>query len=208
MSEANVMIAVPNLGYVHARLAKWLMRTTLEGSTEWKTAGVLMPEGIIPHDAARNFTVQTFLKSDATHLFFVDSDIIPPLGALDELLKADVPIITGCYAGMRKDPVDGEWKKQYHIFDRVEDENGVERSKPMWGEGVQQIRRCGAGCLLIAREVLEAIDTEPWFKFQYDEKGNMKYGEDIDFCMKAEKHGYIIKAHFGVICEHAKTVML
>jgi GT2 family glycosyltransferase len=208
MSDARVMIAVPNLGQVHVGLAKWLIRTTLDGSDQWSTVGVLMPDGIIPHDSARNFVVQTFLKGDNTHLFFLDSDVVPPLGALDELLKANVPIITGCYAGMRKDTKEGVWKKQYHVFDRVVDEKGMERSQPMWGEGVQPIRRCGAGCLLIAREVLEAIDTEPWFKFQYDERGNMKYGEDIDFCMKAEEHGYVINAHFGVICEHAKTVML
>ncbi len=60
------------------------------------------------------------------------------------------------------------------------------------------------GCMLIKREVLEAIrdahpgDKRPWFKCHEDSAG----GEDFYFCEQARALGYDIWADFSVQCSH------
>ena len=55
----------------------------------------------------------------------------------------------------------------------------------------------GTGCLLIKREVLEAISA-PWFKCHENSAG----GEDFYFCQKALDAGFEVWADFSVQAQH------
>ncbi|MHC5111588.1 MAG: hypothetical protein ACYTHJ_17115 [Planctomycetota bacterium] len=48
-----------------------------------------------PTDFARNQCVERFLKTGHSHLFFIDSDVVPPDDSLSLLLAADRPIVCG-----------------------------------------------------------------------------------------------------------------
>jgi GT2 family glycosyltransferase len=208
-AEVKVMIAIPNLGSIHPKLDTCKLQWAIHPPANCAQLSFIQPQNIYPHDAARNFCVKEFLKSDSTHLFFLDSDVIPPLHALEKLIAADKDVVTGFYPSMRIDPN----KKQFkilNVFSYGVDERGKHGLIPIVkaeGDGLIKVDRAGGGCLFIAREVLEKIGA-PYFKFQYDDEGLLKYGEDIDFCKKAADAGYQLYAHTGVVCGHVKEILL
>jgi len=208
MQKAKVLIAIPNLGSIHPllvmRLLQWATMPT-EGVEE---VSYFMPTGRIPHDNARNFCVLHFLKTDFTHLFFIDNDVVPPPDALAKLVAADKPVVSGLYNHMRAEDGEEEPVKRWCVFVYGErPNNGWGLIPVQQGAGLVPIKRAGGGCLMIKREVIEKVGA-PWFRFQYHEYGLMHYGEDIDFCAKAEKAGFEIFAHFDVKCKHLKEIFI
>ena len=56
------------------------------------------PAGAVGRVAAiKNHAIDQFLKTDATHLFLVDSDVILLPGTVDHLLELDVPVVSSVY---------------------------------------------------------------------------------------------------------------
>lgn len=206
--NARILIAIPNLGAIHPLLVIKLVRWCTMPTKGVSEVSLFMPSNNYPHDSARNFCVEHFLKTEMTHLLFIDSDVVPPDDALEKLIAADQPFITGLYPSMRQTPA-GEIVKVFNAFVYGDDGNGGYGLLPIMGGegGIAPIDRAGAGCLLIAREVIEKVG-QPWFKFQYRENGIMYFGEDIDFCKKAQDAGYQLYAHADVKCNHFKTIML
>lgn len=204
----KVMIAVPNLGHLHVNLVEKILRWHLTAGS-YETITLLAPRGIQPHDAARNYCVHAFLQTDFTHLFFLDSDVVPPLEALDALLDADKDIIAGLYPTMKFR--NEQQVKEMAVFNRIAyaqtDGESQYRLEEAHGIGIQEIDRAGTGCLLIKRHVLETL-PRPHFQFLYNEVGISAVGEDINFCRKAQEAGFKIYAHFGIVCQHAKEILL
>lgn len=206
--EARILVAIPNIGSIHPLLTMKLVRWFASKIKGVEQMSLFMPMNNYPHDSARNFCVEHFLKTDMTHLLFIDSDVVPPDDAIEQLIAADQPFITGLYPSMRQTP-QGEIAKVFNAFVYADDGNGNYGLVPIVGAegGIAPIDRAGAGCLLITREVIEKVG-QPWFKFQYRENGIMYFGEDIDFCKKAQDAGYQLYAHAGVKCHHFKIIML
>lgn len=105
-----------------------------------------------PVDFARNEVCRSFLTTDADALLFLDADQTFPADLVERLVRADKAVITGRYH-MRKPP--------FHpvCFVKHKVHGGRHAYSPVhFGRGVFEVERGGAGCLLIAREVLEAID--------------------------------------------------
>ncbi|GAH78661.1 unnamed protein product [marine sediment metagenome] len=72
----------------------------------------------------------------------------------------------------------------------------------------KRLVECDAGstaCLLLHREVLEAIEP-PWFRLQYDEDGVCNAGEDFTFFDKVKAKGYGVYVDLALQCGHYKTV--
>lgn len=209
-NKAKVLIAIPNMGSIHPllvmRLMEWFTRPS-EGVAEMQ---LFMPANRIPHDSARNFCVLHMLNNtDATHLLFIDSDTIPPHDAIEKLVAADQPIISGLYPSFLYDnetPETPQRKWVAFVYQLVD--NGYKLASVKDGKGICKVDRVGAGCLLVKREVFERMEEKPWFKFQYSSHGVMEFGEDIDFCAKAQRMGYDILAHFDVRCRHLKEILL
>lgn len=113
---------------------------------------VEMRQTSFPVDFARNELVRGFLKTDCDALLFLDCDQTFPIDLVERLIRADKAVITGRYH-MRKPPFDATVYVKHrsrtgrHAFSTVH-----------FGRGVFEIERGGAGCLLIRREVLEAIE--------------------------------------------------
>jgi len=201
---SSVLVAVPNMGHIHIRLAQWLIATLMQPPEGVEEVGFYAPSFKIPHDTARNYCVKKFLETEHTHLLFVDSDVVPPKDGLQKLIAERKDAITGIYHHRRDD------KRVAVTYEAVPQPDGKELMQPVGGEvgtipwgTVIQIDRTGGGFLLIDRKVLETIPA-PWFKFQYDADGLMEVGEDVDFCQKLEKAGFTLWAHFGVECDHYK----
>jgi hypothetical protein len=153
-------------------------------------------------DCARNYLVGEFMKNEhLSHLFFVDSDVVPSNDCIDKLLALNVPIATGCYPYLG---IDGLiW------LVGLKDKWGIYQFHKELPDEPFEIDVCGAGCLLIRRDVFDSIEG-PWFKFAELESSYSirHYEEDIYFCEKAKAANLKIICDPRVKCGHFKTVDL
>ena len=175
-----------------------------------------------PVDLARNLIVEAFLENaQATHLLMLDADMTFPIRAAEQLLSSGKDIVSGTYFARADTPTP-------HVYEfQRQDEAGVYwyRSKAeefaAWVKATPGVAdqgneslfaphlvacdAVGAGSLLIARHVLEAMyeehgdDPYPWFKVHPGSRG----GEDFTFCRRARALGYELWADFGVQCAHS-----
>jgi len=138
--------------------------------------------------SARNDLVDTFLKSDSTHLLFLDDDISYSPESVLELLALDVDVVAGIYP-MKTD------EERYPVVVYTDD-NGV----PALAEnGCIKAFGLPTGFILIRREVFSKIkkeypqyaytdvqhgkpNTEKHDFFPQGVKGGRWWGEDYAFC--------------------------
>ena len=178
-----------------------------------------------PADYARNLIVQEVLTTDASRLWFIDSDIIPSHNCI-QILKHDADIVTGVY------PMWGQMSRdkpepptpQFAVYDRKGDEFVHQEIRE------HEVVPCGAagmGMMVIRRKVLEdsrmridptftdlagrpcavADDAPPCiFKEIHAPNGRFEATEDIPFCKRAGDLGYTMLADHGVKCDHIKTI--
>jgi len=193
----KVLIMIPSLdGRIHAKL----VQNIFPQITNQNDFAILV--GVRPIAKARNHMVEEFLKTDATHLWMIDDDTVPPKDALAKLLALDVPIATGITP-----TIQGK-SRIYNIFKETKD--GLEAYRydhPLPDNDRMIVAAVGASCILIKREVFEKIGDSPWFADVWDQQGQY-CSEDIMFCNFAKAEGYTIFAHPKVICEHARYVLL
>lgn len=162
---------------------------------------------------ARNALVAEFLESDATHLLFIDSDLIFSPAHVKTLLDTGKDIVAGLYPKKQEGPV--QWVVNA-CFEQTERDD----------QGLQRIRYAGTGFLMVKREVflkmIEALGDELWYKpddiarerehdffkvgvYKYPD-GNRRYlSEDWFFCQMAMDLGFEVFAHTKVICKHIGT---
>lgn len=135
--------------------------------------------------SARNTLCRRALDTGSEWVLFIDDDHVYPPDLLNRLLAHDKPIVSALYLrrGQPFGPV---------AFASRDDETQTYTSIDLTAlprEGLLKVHACGAGGLLIRREVLEQI-PEPWF--QYGVVGKWNASEDVIFCEKANEAGFDI----------------
>lgn len=195
------MIVIGRL-HIGAIQPEWLIAweelqkpTSAAGAPEWVTYTAMRQ---VVH-LARNDIVRYTLQQhpEATHLFFLDDDILLPPDGLLRLLRDsvehDIPVVSGLYI-MRNAPL------LPVVYRRLE--SGHHVNMTAFCEGLQEIDACGAGCLLIRTDVLRAIEatSEPWFDF------GLPMSEDLAFCARAKALGYRIALDAEVKCRHLSVI--
>jgi FkbM family methyltransferase len=104
----------------------------------------------------RNILTTQFLKSDCTHLLFIDCDLIFSAEHIVKLLEANQPIIGGFYPKKQQGPL--EWVI-----------NTLTPHLPRRPDGLQPVKFIGTGFLCIERSVFERmIEKYPEIKFRED----------------------------------------
>lgn len=162
-----------------------------DGSAAWSRLSVIRQEVAV----ARNLIADRFLReTTASHLLFWDDDVLVPSGALFQLLEADAPIVSGFYTS-RMPPVQPIAYKR--IAKAGHHYQPIMPVKP----GKFLVDGCGAGFLLIRREVFERL-SRPWFQFLCGRKKGSNVSEDFYFCEKAIKAGFQIVVDSRVSCGH------
>lgn len=159
------------------------------------------------HDFARNEIVKAFLKSDCDVLWFLDSDIAPPVRVGELLTKhyASWELAGAAYPVFMTPS--GYDKPQVVFCVYRGDENGLHAAN-VPNEGQAFVDGLATGCIFIKREVFTQL-SEPYFEFKFDEKSRMMTeGEDLGFCRKVNELGYKFFTDFSIVCKHYKTVDL
>lgn len=163
---------------------------------------------VIPGDAfvgkARDVIAHRFMKSGFRDLFFIDADIGFDVEGIGLICKAEPAIVMGLYQMKKKPPV----RYPALLFDPLErhpsDRNLV---KLQYGP---------AGFMRIRREVFETMKKK-WPDEYYinmgqehiheffpaGRRGNHWFGEDIQFCQRAQECGFDIWARQNIKLSHS-----
>jgi len=131
---------------------------------------------------------QALQDKECTHIFFLDDDVIPPANALTELLKHDLPIVSGIYFNSLKSGVSA-W-----VGDKT-----IALEQPTRLVGVD---KAALGCCLIKREVFEKLER-PWFMFRIEE--NLVESEDFYFFDRVKKAQIPLYVDMVVKCGHIRV---
>lgn len=185
--SGTVAIPTRDVGrYTFAEISRTILTLPPETYFDWEISTYLA--------LARNKLVQRVLDSNSDWIFFVDDDQALRPDTLMRLLSYEKPIVSGLYLNRNRPffPI--------AFSERAEDGTYIPIDLPtLPKEGLLQVQAVGAGCLLIRREVLEAIG-ENWF--QHGRVDDWDASEDIIFCEQARAAGYEIFVDLGTQVGH------
>ncbi|HET6447102.1 MAG TPA: hypothetical protein VFI27_21275 [candidate division Zixibacteria bacterium] len=111
----NLLIAIPTMGSIHSLLVSRLLQWTKQFDNS--NINFYFTFRMTPHDRARNELVRFFLSQEQlTHIFFVDSDTIPPEDAIQKLLAHDLPFVTGLTPILKMNGDTGKYEQFDNCF--------------------------------------------------------------------------------------------
>ncbi len=119
----------------------------------------------------RTAIVKEAIAKGATHLLFVDSDMLFPATTLTKLLVHD------------KDIVGVEYNKRTFPLEQV-------FAQPDRKDTIYETHAAGTGLLLIKLSIFKKMQNEAWFNFGRNAQGETSLGEDAWFCNVARDHGF------------------
>lgn len=129
------------------------------------------------------------IAGDYSHFLHLDSDIAFSPADVARLLAHSAPIVSGAYrARTRSDRLTAGLWGAGGVGD-------TDEYLPASSTGLRKVDWCGAGFLLVEREVFERLEN-PWFCHLLNRASiagvdyNLESGEDQGFCIKASQAGY------------------
>lgn len=147
---------------------------------------------------ARN-TLALDFKGD--YIFFIDDDVLPPFDTITKLIQHNKDIVAGLYFA----------KQRPHfpqIFLRSKKTKGRYDSVINYPKNeLIEVDACGAGCMLIKKEVFEKL-KKPYFQYIPRGEKTPRIGEDFYFCEKVKKAGFKIYCDTSIICKHIGTTYI
>lgn len=183
MEELSIFIATPTMGDVPMQYAHSIVAMVLKTKEKYPNCKIVMATTYRKmHHRARTDLAEAFLKTDCTHLLWVDDDNIPREDDLNKLLERDLPLVSGLYF-RRAEPFEPI------IMVKRENGRGTVRRPDLYrnqnGEPFK-IHSTGMGFMLIKRKVVE--DVKALGSAMFDVRGG--FGEDIWFCNQVHGAGY------------------
>jgi len=141
-------------------------------------------------DQVRNL-IANWVEHSYDYLFAVDHDIVFPINTLEKLLSHNQDIVSGLYIQRMQDQ---------HILE-IWNENGPINIQDVNGKGLIPVHACGFGCVLVKKEVMQAIGY-PQFEYHVALDHKNTFSEDHDFCKKAREKGFTVWADTSIKCDH------
>jgi len=199
--QPKVFVAVPNLGKLRTGLVNWLLICQENFVTEKvPIKGIIYTPINRPVEVNRNEIITEFLKTNCTHLLFIDSDISPSKDLIPRFLKHDKDVIGG-YVPIWHPELR---KPTFYSFIKKDDDYQFVDPKL----GFQECNFVGTGVMMIKRKVIEKLQ-KPLFRQIFDESfTTVLKGEDQYFCELAKKHGHEIWVDCTSIESQAKIIDL
>jgi len=213
--KPSMFIAVPTMtGKVHFTIAATFgraMASSMIAECPFRFAVHVEPgkRGI---DYARNSIVKIFMtQTDDDWLVMIDDDEVVPENFWQLCTIKDADIVSGItpvWVG-NMDPESALRINNYGV-----DSEGRCYNLPMPDESVKQPYRVpvvGTGCIAIRRRVFApppaGLGLNPFYFTRMDDM-KIKAGEDINFGVNANKAGFVVAVHPGVIFDHMKEMPL
>jgi hypothetical protein len=171
MTQAFVAIAIPSGDMVHTDFAIRLANMCANPGAQTFIANAKSSLVML----GRNQLVAAAQLAKATHILFLDTDMIFPHDTLARLLARDKDIIGGLYT-QRAAP--------FHPLGVTFEGEHIPVTKSL-----RRMRIMPTGCLMIRMNVFDKL-TKPYFNTRVE--GEKLLGEDYAFCENATKAGFEI----------------
>lgn len=169
MTKPLVALGVPSGDFVHTDFAMSLAMLCMNPGTP--VALVNAKSSLVP--LGRNQCVGAALAMKATHLLFLDTDMVFPADTLKRLLAHEKDIVGASYS-KRSAP--------FHPL-TITEEGKLE---PI-ASGLRRVKLLPTGCLLIRLGVFDKLSA-PYFNLETE--GGQLRGEDYYFCEHARAAGF------------------
>ena len=196
---SKLAIGLPLAGDLPMECVADLMIATAQATLEGDLC-VIAPQGIFPHDRAREAIITEALESDCDYLWFIDADTRQPGGAIKEMLRVlreeKAAMVTGWY-NQRGFPFASTWA--------VERSGGETAPLQIVDEQSDRVRidGCGLGSALIDLNWVRENLLPPFFVMAVDVSRPTLYRwEDSYFCCLIKEAGGAIYGLPQVRCKH------
>ena len=164
-------------------LAQMIGQTVAKVPEETLSIILNASEGTYIH-TMRQTLVEAALKTDSTHILWIDTDMRFPPETMAHLLSRKKPIVGINYAQRRVSPefvaVKKRTGKKLDAVKLITSENST---------GLEIVEGIGFGVLLMETGIFSKLGSPPWFQNIWDSKLKRWVGEDMFFCMAARKAG-------------------
>jgi len=193
--KVRLVIGFPHLGMVDTEFMMALIsmyrylifNPVVSENIEIEYAEILRCGGsMLPKQ--RDEIVSNSLAAGATHLLFIDTDMVFDVEIAHKLLRARKEVIA-CNASTKTDPPDPTAR----AFDS-ENPAGIPVYSNDKKPPVEEIWRIGTGIMLIDLEALTKI-PQPWFMMTYDVQRKAHCGEDWYFCKLLKSYNIPVHIH-------------
>ena len=209
------VILIPHTGEVSTEWAIMLRNLQMVQGSHFTTS-----RGS-PIDVTRDQMVNMALEQGFEWMFFLDSDVLPPVDVLPKLLAHNLPIVAGMYKARKHEGFTwAAWMRGVTADQKI-------AFAPIQSWGGATLFECdvtGAGCLLVHRSVFlkikEMYPDLPLFywannrtadvldKMNIPDPAMREVSEDFWFCLLAKKCGFKIVMDPGVRCGHLSVVKI
>lgn len=177
---AKVAICIPCRDTLHSLFAYNLIQLVQYCNTVGIKTTVLMESGSLI-SRQRQRLAQRALEDSATHIMWLDSDMLFPSNVIESLMSHGKDIVA-CNYSTRSTPFKGVAYRKIGDWDSWLGYN-------FFGERLQVVEGVGMGCMLVSAKVFASLDL-PWFEIAYSSELDDHIGEDFYFCQKAAAAGY------------------
>jgi hypothetical protein len=146
---------------------------------------------------ARNEIHTMFVEAkNVNWLAMIDSDVLLDPTWLKRMISHDKPLVGGWYHHKVPSKKDGQPFYGTVVYDFLEEAKGANwyRRRDFPGKGLERVDGLGAGCLLMRRDLAEALGKRP-----YDMNAG---GEDMTLCKKVYDLGFKIYVDWDMACPH------
>lgn len=188
--KKKILVAVPCKDMMHSHFAYCLLelieyhtRRGIETVVEFNMGTLI--------GSQREKLADKALEIEATHILWLDSDMMFPKTICETLLVHDLDFVA-CNYSTRALPTRSVAFDEIGNWDSFlgKDETGL-----------ISVAGVGLGCTLIKTAILLDI-PKPWFPITYNPDVNDYLGEDINFCQKVIEAGYVV----AVDCDASREV--
>lgn len=184
ISNKKVLIAVPTNKYVETETLKSIYDLQIPNNVSTELQFFYGYQV----DQIRNLIADWGKRYD--YVLHVDSDIVLPKNALEKLISADKPIVSGLYIQRKSDQ---------HILEIYNEHGNIPVEQLT--DNLTKITACGFGCCLVKGEVYRKV-SYPHFKYTSAIDHKNTVSEDWYFCNKAKQHGFNTWVDPTLVCSH------
>ena len=170
-SEPTIAIGIPSGDMVHADFAMRLATLCLNPGA--KSFLINAKSSLVA--IGRNQCAEAAKLANASHLLFLDSDMIFPADTIKRLLKHQKDIVGAVYS-RRAAP--------FHALGVTFEGEHIAPTKDL-----RRMQIIPTGCMMIRLSVFDKL-SKPWFSTQIE--GEKIRGEDYYFCNRAAEAGFEI----------------
>lgn len=192
LTKPKISVGLPFYG---GFTGEWTAQTLqmVAGLSQNHDVREIIASGVMTADHNRNLIVNEFLKSDSEWLFWIDSDTLVPIGAVERLLAVNKPLVSGLYYGKNPPHPPIAYFVHNGAFTPIDQER-------KWDKGeLVEVDSAGMGCMLTHRSVYEDI-IKNYETFQLEGGGLIPiYKNDVLGDLGNTKDGYNKHEHDGKV---------